>query len=86
VTAPRKIIMYVQPKALTQMGLTADQMIESAAIALQELGIAEALVMVHGPDRGLRRYFEAGGHMRFTSWGDPYVPVLAPKRGRRARV
>jgi hypothetical protein len=77
--------MYVRVDSIPQHGLSAEQMIDATVIALQELGIAEALVMVHGPERGLRRYFEAGGHMRFTSWGDPYVPVLAPKR-QRARV
>jgi hypothetical protein len=74
--------MYVRVDSIPRHGLSAEQMIESAVFALQELGIAEALVMVHGPERGLRRYFEVGGRMRFTSWGDPYVPVLAPRRGR----
>ena len=76
--------MYVRVDTIARHGLTADQMIESAALALQELGTAEALVMVHGPERGLARYFEVGGHIRFTSWGDPYVPVFkAKRRGRR---
>jgi hypothetical protein len=81
----RPVVMYVQPQALGQMGLTAEQMIDAVVLALTELGIAEALVMVHGRERGLRRYFEVGGHLRFTPWGDPYVPVYAPKRGRRPR-
>lgn len=74
--------MYVRIDAIHRAGLSADQMLESAAIALLELGTAEALALVHGPERGLRRYFEAGGQVRFTSWGDPYVPVFAPRRGR----
>lgn len=80
--AARKIIMYVRVDSIPQHGLSAEQMIDATVLALTELGIAEALVMVHGPERGLRRYYEAGGHVRFTSWGDPYVPVFAPRRGR----
>lgn len=67
--------MYVRIDSIGRHGLTADQMLDAAALALTELGVAEALAMVHGPERGLRRYFEAGGAIRFTPRGDPYVPV-----------
>jgi hypothetical protein len=72
--------MYVRVDSIAQHGLSADQMIDAAVTALRELAVAQALVLVHGPARGLRRYFEAGGCVRFTAWGDPYVPILAPKR------
>jgi hypothetical protein len=72
--------MYVRIDSIGKAGLSAEQMIECALVALAELAVAEALALVHGPERGLRRYFEAGGQVRFTSWGDPYVPVFAPRR------
>ena len=75
--------MYVRVDSIPRHGLSAEQMLEAVEMATIELGLAEALQMVHGCELGLRRYFETGGHIRFTSWGDPYVPVYAPKRRRR---
>jgi hypothetical protein len=43
-------------------------------------------VMVHGPRYGIQRYLEMGGCIRWTPWGAVFVPVFAPKRGRRAGV
>jgi hypothetical protein len=68
-------VMYVRIDSIASHGLTVDQVIDATVLALQELGVAMALQTVHGREAGLRRYFEAGGHVRFTSWGDPYVPV-----------
>lgn len=31
---------------------------------------------------GVARYFEMGGSVRFTSWGDPYVPARSARRKR----
>jgi hypothetical protein len=75
--------MYVRIDSIGRHGLSADQMLDAAATALLELGLAAALQMVHGEEHGLRRYFETGGSIRFTSWGDPYVPVFAPERRRK---
>jgi hypothetical protein len=80
--------MYVRVDSLGQHGLSASQMLEAAEMATLELGLAEGLQLVHGKDHGLRRYFETGGHIRFTSWGDPYVPVFGkapPANSSRCR-
>jgi len=60
--------------------LTPDQRISLVAAALTELGIARALVMIHGWDRGARRYADLGGCVRFTSDGEPMLPVSAAGR------
>jgi hypothetical protein len=72
--------MYVRIDALGEAGLTADQMLDAVVMAVRELGIVMGLQTVHGREAGLRRYFEIGGHVRFTSWGDPYVPVYKARR------
>jgi hypothetical protein len=67
--------MYVMFSALAEAELTTGQKTSSLALAIIELGVAEGLVLIHGPDRGVRRYFEAGGAMRFDAQGNPWVPV-----------
>lgn len=67
--------MYVRVETMTRAGLTPDQLTGAAALAVTELGVAEGLVMIHGPERGARRYFEAGGCVRFDAAGNPWVPV-----------
>lgn len=47
--------------------------IELLAVALEELGVARALVMMHGQERGARRYVEAGGRVRFDDDGEPVI-------------
>jgi hypothetical protein len=76
-TEPR---MYVRVDAIGQAGLSAGQALDTMSLALHELGTAQALAMIHGPERGYRRYVELGGCVRFTPWGDPYVPVWPPSR------
>lgn len=41
--------------------------------ALHELGIAQALVLIHGERRGLKRYIEAGGAVRPDEDGQPVI-------------
>jgi hypothetical protein len=74
--------MYVQVDSIPRHGLSAEQMIDAAVLAMTEYAMAEALVMVHGPRRGILRYLEMGGCIRWTSWGAVFVPVFAPKRRR----
>jgi hypothetical protein len=78
--------MYVQVDSIPRHGLSADQMIDAVALSMTEYALAEALVMVHGPRYGIQRYLEMGGCIRWTPWGAVFVPVFAPKRGRRAGV
>lgn len=75
--------MYVQLDSLTDQGLTVGQVIESMACAVEELGVARGLVAVHGPVRGLLRYFEAGGRVRYGTDGRVWVPVWRPERRKR---
>lgn len=75
--------MYARVDSIGRHGLSVDQVLDAIVLALSELAAARALVMIHGPEAGLRRYYQAGGHIRFTSWGDPYVPVYTAKRRRR---
>jgi hypothetical protein len=77
--------MYVRVDSIGKAGLTAGQMLAATEMALAELGLAQGLVLVHGPRRGYQRYVEAGGHIRFTSYGEPFVPVYPARRERRAR-
>jgi hypothetical protein len=51
---------------------------KALAVLLTELALAQALVIIHGPARGARRYIEAGGHVRFD--GDEVV-LLWPTGG-----
>lgn len=51
--------------------LPADEVIAALAMAMEELAIAQALVIVHGQEHGARRYVEAGGHVRFDAEGEP---------------
>ena len=53
--------------------LSGEELIAAVAMAIEELGVAWALVMIHGQKRGARRYAEAGGHVRFTDLGEPML-------------
>jgi hypothetical protein len=77
--------MYVRIDAIGKVGLTSGQVLAAVELAMTELGIAQGLALVHGPERGYRRYVEAGGAVRFTSYGEPFVPVYPAKRARRGR-
>lgn len=85
--APRRVscpeclaspVMYVQIEQLVYAGLEASQLTAAVALATLELGAVEGLALIHGPERGYRRYAEAGGWVRFDSRGNPYVPVGYP--------
>lgn len=46
---------------------------ELLATAIQELAIAQTLVMMHGSHRGLERYISAGGRVRSDENGEPVI-------------
>lgn len=41
--------------------LSADELVEHVAQMLEDIGILQALIMVHGQKHGRQRYFEVGG-------------------------
>jgi len=54
-------------------GLAPEQRVALLAAALEELAVAEALIMIHGPVRGLTRYAELGGHVRVDPRGSAVI-------------
>jgi hypothetical protein len=58
--------------------LAPDEKINLIATALEEWAVAKALVMMHGIERGARRYQETGGHVAFD--GDELVIHLSAAR------
>ena len=71
---------WVRIRQICEAGLAADQVAELVAVAITELGIAEALVMMHGRVRGTQLYVAHGGHVRFDEDGEPCLPL--PLAGR----
>lgn len=70
-------LCYMRISAISpRNGLTGKQAIEATALATTELAKAMALVMVHGEERGARRYYETGAAVRFGYDDEPYVLVL----------
>jgi hypothetical protein len=53
--------------------LSAMDALTAVAIAMEEVAMAEALVIIHGKERAARLYIERGGHIRFDSDGDPVI-------------
>jgi hypothetical protein len=63
---------------IARSDLTADQKIALTAMVVEELGVAQALVMIHGQKHGAEVYALHGGHVRFGDDGEPVVPVPKP--------
>ena len=57
--------------------------ITAMAIALEEVCIAEALVLIHGPENGAAKYVQLGGRMRSDTDG---APVLLWFDGMESRL
>ncbi len=68
---------YVPLNELTSSGLEAEEIIAALATAIEELGIALGLVMIHGNQAGLARYYQTRGICRFDQYGNIQVPVTA---------
>jgi hypothetical protein len=71
-----KPFVYVRTDGLAgATWLTARQRVAAVALAAEELALAEALVMIHGPRRGAQRYMESGRPIVFGADASPWVPV-----------
>jgi hypothetical protein len=65
---------FVLLTSLGQPGpLSADERIGILARAIEELGIAMGLIMIHGEDRGIRRYEETRDLVRRDGSGAIWV-------------
>jgi hypothetical protein len=53
--------------------LPAQEAIDLLAQALEEWALAQALVVVHGPEIGWDRYVERGGHVRQDVDSEPVI-------------
>jgi len=69
--------MYVRIDAITKAGLPGEEVVRVFVQAMTEQAVAEALQMIHGRERGYQRYVEAGGAVRFTSYGEPFIPACS---------
>lgn len=66
---------WVRIADIGEAGLTAGQVAALLTVAITELGIAEALVMMHGQARGTQLYVAHGGHVRFDDADEPCLPL-----------
>jgi hypothetical protein len=64
---------WIKIADIPRSGLPADQQLKLVATALEELAVAQALVMVHGPERGLARYAAIGGRVLPGADGAPVI-------------
>jgi len=68
--------VYVRMDALRDATwLTPRQRVAAVALAATELCMAEALVLVHGQQRGAERYLQLGRPIIFGAADSPWVPV-----------
>ena len=58
--------------------LPPERKIELTARAITELGVAQALVMIHGPEHGVEVYAMHGGCVRFDAEGEPVMDSGGP--------
>lgn len=65
------VILIKLSDMVTTDQLNSDQRITMAAIALEETAVMEALVLIHGKERGYDRYLGVGGHIVFDDDGEP---------------
>lgn len=79
-------LCYMRISAISpRNGLTGKQAVDAIVLATTELAKATALALVHGEDRGARRYYETGAAVCFSG-GEPYVLVLPDLPGIRRAV
>jgi hypothetical protein len=64
---------WIRIADIPRSGLPAGRQIELVAMSMEELAVAQALVMIHGPGRGLARYAEIGGHVSVDADGAPVI-------------
>jgi hypothetical protein len=69
---------WVRIADLTRTGRDAPRLL---AIAIEELALAQALVLIHGREGGARRYLESGAQVLFDDDGEPIIRRDARSRG-----
>lgn len=60
---------------IVDLGAHGEAGLLALAGALEQLAIAQALVMLHGQAEGARRYAASGGCVRFDEQGEPLWPL-----------
>jgi hypothetical protein len=53
--------------------LPAPECVDLLAQAMEEWALAQALVVIHGPEHGWTKYVERGGHVRQDANGEPVI-------------
>lgn len=71
----RTVYLYVKFEGVGRAGLTPDQVLAASELMILELALVESLVLVHGQEAGIRRYYETGGMVMVDAQGSPWVPV-----------
>jgi hypothetical protein len=69
---------WIRIEDIARSDLSADQKIALTAMALEELGVAQGLVLIHGREHGARVYAQHGGQVRFDSEGEPVIWAGTP--------
>jgi hypothetical protein len=65
--------------------LSGEEALAAAAMAMEEVALAEALAIIHGKARAAELYVERGGHVRFDENGEPVLLWKAAFAQRSAR-
>jgi hypothetical protein len=61
---------WVRISDLHRVGAQATSLL---ATTMTDLAVAQSLVLIHGKERGIARYIEAGGRVRFDGDGEPVI-------------
>jgi hypothetical protein len=59
--------------------LRGEELLSAVAMAMEELCLVQALILIHGHERGVERYVEAGGHVRFDDEREPVLLWAGPR-------
>lgn len=70
---------WIRLKDVPGADLPPGRKIDLVAVALLELGVAHALTMIHGRERGAEVYAAHGGHVRFDDDGEPVIHTDATR-------
>jgi hypothetical protein len=66
--------------------IDADAAVVATAMALEDLAIVTALVMIHGKEHGYQKYIDTGGRMRFDEEGELVILWSEDLRDAKARI
>jgi hypothetical protein len=70
--------LYVRVRAIGDIGLSAEQVRDTLALAVTELAKVTAYMLNYGPAEGWRLYLARGGCARADASLSPWVPVTPP--------